>query len=353
MKLKSIIGAAVATAAITATLTGCSAGGPPKSAEEGLKSYFQALVDGHADDAVKIVPLNDDGDAEPLATDAVLGKATDRITDFTVGTPVPDSSDPGKATTTVSYTLGGERGTKEFTSYKTKDGVKFEDESWGSISGGGTSVTSLKVNGVKVKGDTLHAFPGTYTVSDVNVASKYVKAKVDKTVEVSKGSLGGGVHIGLSAAAESEINRQLKAHLDTCLSASPDTRALSCPNWHIASSANPTAEETTYTGIKYALTQEPTYTLGLNSDGKTLDIMGDGPGTLVVSYTKHEIGQTIFDYGQKVVTDEQEEISASLAIAVKSAKLTKDGVKITYYEDKRLGGDDDEYVGETDADTWA
>lgn len=205
--LSSIVVGVVAVLVIAGSITvnalGSGAYGPQKKVE----AYLQALVDGKAGDAAKILDPNVTDDKRVFLTDAVYSKAENRPSGFTMG-----ETDVDEKTATVSarVTQNGKEFPLTFRLEKEgKQAVIFDD--WRVSDGPAFSeieysqgAETLTVNGTDVKATasfpldapqgsdagappepyTYPVYPGTYTFSAPK-GSKYVSFGEDIKVTVN------------------------------------------------------------------------------------------------------------------------------------------------------------------------
>lgn len=202
-------GAIAAVVAVTAVLSGCAGSSSRPPATEVVQKYLEAVAAGDAATAASMDPStvtsDEDGDAEVLRTDAVLGGAEERITDIAVDTETRSDGDgPDNQRVMFSYTLGGD-------TVESSLAVTWSDGEWHlaeSIAGRlfvqvSTGPVDAEIVGYEVPGATVvvddpprlfqWAYPAVYDVSvDVDPAllassddtSRRVAVEPAKDVEV-------------------------------------------------------------------------------------------------------------------------------------------------------------------------
>lgn len=186
------------------------------------EAYLDALVEGDAEKARELAPLDADEASDALLTDEVYGATEERVTGYEI-TDVEELGD----TVTVTVDLEGVEEGDDVELTLEKDGRRalfFSD--WKIEEGGLASevtvtmpdtATSLEVNGVEVdaaSGDDveLWALPGTYAINPYGDSEWLEPAESRTTVPASTW----GVY---AEVEEPEPSEELKAHVDAELAA--------------------------------------------------------------------------------------------------------------------------------------
>lgn len=208
----------VAAAAVTIALVNKYMYGP----ETDVRAYFEDLRDGDGGEALGLLNADvPDANAAMLDGDP-LETAAEEIEDLEVSAV---SNDGSQAVVRADYTLGGEPHSSEFR-------LHAEDTQWGfftvwafdrtplpTLTVSLPGATAVDINGMSVAlpdstGEFSVFFPGVYTVS---YTSELVEAEPVRTRVTTPGQ---EIEVVLEArpteALETEVDRQLKEHLDGC-----------------------------------------------------------------------------------------------------------------------------------------
>ncbi|WP_123504714.1 hypothetical protein [Frondihabitans sp. PhB188] len=271
--------------AITATTLRTSVYGPGPVAE----AYLGDLSRGDATAAAKL-----EGSAKAsggMMTDAVLSKASARITDVAIG-KVTTSGDI--ATVAAAFSVGGKQQDAILQLTRTGTSWFFKDE-WkvkpltstvdvradtifatSDVTAGGTAVGALSDSGLE-----LTAYPGVY---DLSIAgTDYFGSTVQK-IAVGAGSSSYGASAQFEAKPTDRLTTDAEKIvtdlIDTCEKSTRGDLDSDCPFYGPGSG---------YTKVSYKVTKQPTLAVSLNGDSISVTSEG-GSGSVTEKYTDEFLG---------------------------------------------------------------
>ncbi|MDY1006338.1 hypothetical protein [Curtobacterium sp. CFBP9011] len=337
MKTRIAITALIASTLTLIALTGCAH--QPKTADEALSIYFQDLVDGKAEAAQEIVPLA----GKTQLDDAIYSKASNRISEFVIGKPREDSSEPGTAVTKATFTVNGERDTAEFTSHKTSDGFEFEPAEWDKLNLKHPFAKDVKVNGVSVKAQDMSVFPGKYKVT-ASSKNRFVVVE-GHDFDTSKSS-GPALTATVVKAERDKIVKQLDSDIHVCMDAPIAERALACPNWV---QHDMTADDSKATNVQWTMVKYPTYekSMTVRDDGYVSDPTIGGRMQLTFDWSNPWSGDhsekfdSDVEYQDGLIDGLQDTMQVSFAV-------TESGAEIVYPKTVKA-----RFPHSVDSGTWA
>ncbi|WP_435771417.1 hypothetical protein [Nocardioides sp. SYSU DS0651] len=325
---KALIGAGVVggigiVGLVAFSIAGSVLSDPEKQAE----AYLDALVDGDADKALQLAPVDGDEASAALMTDDVYGAAEDRISGYDI-TDVEEFGD----TVTVTVDLEGvpegdgveltleEDGSRAifFTDWKVADGGLASEL---TVSMPETS-SSLEVNGVSITATggrdvDLWALPGSYAVNPYG-DSKWLEP-TDTRTTVPASSFGVYAEIespAPSAALTSHVDAEIETWLNECMAATELDPPGDCPQDAIGYGDE-------QRNITWTLTTPPTVSWE-GFDGTfpaTLSSESEGQATVTYEYDES------YGFGAPQWTTETEEDSIYLDVQV---DLVDDQPEVTF-----------------------
>ena len=256
--------------------------------------YLQALIDGDAEQALRIADLGVANDQRALLTNAVYGAAAKRIDGYTV---LSTETSGNTATVRVEVRQDGRLAEVPFT--LNKERPELLDDHWRLKSNGAHTVRlssdmelkAFSVNGVSVgtaaayggygSSVELPAFPGEYTVA-VSPSEKYLSAEEQRVI-VAIGTdaraVEGAARLEVRANEEllAQVNREVAALTGKC-AASAKLKVEGCPFYKY--------EFGDVRKVKWRVPANPKVSLNPSLDG-TWRISTEFEGTAEVNYERN------------------------------------------------------------------
>jgi hypothetical protein len=290
--LLGIVGGAVALVLVVVLgSVGYAQGSSRNAPERQVEAFLDALEHGHAAAALKIAHVPTKG--EPLLTDAVYAKATDRITAHRiVGTRTSDDT----ADVSVVLTQGGEPVSTTFhLADEGSTGVFFtkwrlDDVALGSVKVHveGPAKTPVTVAGKSVDPTSddstiLSALPGTYDTAMVDTKWYTGTAQKATVRGFAAGDGTADITATLTDAGKQAATDAVNGWVDGCI-ASTDIEPTNCSFYAYGESP-----ENTYSNQKWTLDTRPVVDVGgWTSRGWTMRTTTPGAATYTASFTGPE-----------------------------------------------------------------
>lgn len=257
-----------------------------------VEAYLDALVKGDAARAMEISDPSVANTERVLLTNAIYGKATNRVDGFTIGkTTITDEH----AVVAAQLRQNGEKVEASFA--LTKSNPTWLDDNWSMKENGpgmlsfssDNSISALMVNGVEVPLDgvsaesgsyyTLPAFPGTYEL-DLPATSKYLdSAPATAVVSIGRDRSGGTAQLTAETndAFDNAVQEKVKGHLAAC-AAKGELEPEGCPFSGYAFSDT--------RDVTWKVTKEPVLETYERMDG-TWSLSTSSSGTAVASFEEN------------------------------------------------------------------
>lgn len=314
---KGLIGAAVVGGlglfgAIGVSIVGATAFSPEHRAE----AYLDALVDGDAEEALSLAPVDGDEASEALLSNKVYAAAEDRITDYEIS----DVEEEGN-TVTVTVDLEGVEDGNNVELILEKDGrqgVLFSD--WKVADGGLASQvtvsvpeasTTLLANGIDIPASggedlDLWALPGSYAFNPYG-ESKWLEASESRTIVPASESYGLYAEVGdpePSAELKETVDSTIAEWVNGCMAVTEADPA-DCPQ-----DAYPSGEK--QRKVVWTLVTMPTVSWDNFSGAFPVELYSDTTGEATLTYEY----DASYGYGAAEWTEETEESSLYVSVTV-------------------------------------